>query len=579
MTDRQGANNVHYDVEDLRGRLLDDIERLVLKLLPNGHRDKTEWKAGDISGAPGGSLGVALTGQQVGLWHDRATQEGGDIFGLIAASQKIRAFPDVLKWSAEWLGETGIEHLGQPTRHSARAAAPLEPITPIPETAGKVPDHPRFGRPSMRWAYRDADGGVVMIVNRFERPPEGKEFRPQIYALGPTGRGEWLWQAMPTPRPMYAIDQLTARLDDPILIVEGEKTADAAQGLLPGYVVMTWPGGAGGVGHFDPSPLAGRDVTIWPDADDAGRGAADAVAKRVVDAGAADVRIVDLPDGLPKGWDLADPMPDGMGIDDVVRLIDTAREWQPDPPPVEPEPAVDDGNPAPDDVDATIAHLAGLSLPAYDRERKPAAERLGLRAPILDKLVAAARPEDVRDERTGRPLRPKEIEPWQDEVDGAAMFGELSAEFSAYIIMSHAAADMCALWAVHTHVIDGCHYTPRLFITSPDKRCGKTQLLKIVSKAVVRPLNAGNISSASFFRAVQAIHPTLMVDEFDAHSKDDEDMRSVVNNGYERGNPAVRCDPNTLEPLEFDTFAPCAVAAIGRVWATVEEGVGLVWQT
>ncbi len=46
------------------------------------------------------------------------------------------------------------------------------------------------------------------------------------------------------------------------------------------------------------------------------------------------------------------------------------------------------------------------------------------------------------------------------------------------------------------------------------------ELLKSLGKAVARPLSAGNISSASFFRTIQAVHPTLLVDEFDAHQKD-----------------------------------------------------------
>ncbi len=185
----------------------------------------------------------------------------------------------------------------------------------------------------------------------------------------------------------------------------------------------------------------------------------------------------------------------------------------------------------------------------------------------LDRLDGGA----GTDERTGRPLKPRDVEPWHSMVDGAAMLDELAHRLREYIIMSTTAADATALWAVHTHALDACHYTPRLFITSPDKRCGKSQLLKVVGKAVARPLLAGNISSASIYRTVQAVHPTLLVDELDAHKKDDEEMRGVINNGYERGNPNIRCDPNTLEPLEFDTFAACAVASIGRIWSTVED--------
>src|SRR5262249_47881388 len=47
-----------------------------------------------------------------------------------------------------------------------------------------------------------------------------------------------------------------------------------------------------------------------------------------------------------------------------------------------------------DIIEAEIKRLAALSAVAYEQERKNAAERLGLRASILDKLVQAQRPDD-----------------------------------------------------------------------------------------------------------------------------------------------------------------------------------------
>ena len=56
----------------------------------------------------------------------------------------------------------------------------------------------------------------------------------------------------------------------PVLVVEGEKTAEAAAVRFPDYVVATSPGGSGAAakrtGH-----LSGRDVVIWPDADEPGK--------------------------------------------------------------------------------------------------------------------------------------------------------------------------------------------------------------------------------------------------------------------------------------------------------------------
>ncbi len=223
------------------------------------------------------------------------------------------------------------------------------------------------------------------------------------------------------------------------------------------------------------------------------------------------------------------------------------------------------------ELEAEAKRLAGLPLSQRALERKAVAKRFNVPPGTLDILIKSFQPDEERNERSGRPVRTREVEPWHAEVDGIALLDELAVVVREYIVLSQPAADTAALWALHTHAIDACHYTPRFFITSPDKRCGNTLLLKVLGKVVARPLGAGNISPASFFRTIQAVQPTLLVDEFDAHKKDDEEMRGVINNGYERDNPVIRCDPNTLEPLEFDTFAPCAIAAIGRTWATVED--------
>ena len=222
-------------------------------------------------------------------------------------------------------------------------------------------------------------------------------------------------------------------------------------------------------------------------------------------------------------------------------------------------------------LEAEAKRLAGLPTAQRAIERGAVSKRFKVPVGVVDILIKGFLPNEDKNEKSGRPVRAREVEPWHVEVDGIALLNELAVKISEYIILSQPAADAAALWAVHTHAIDACHYTPRLFITSPDKRCGKTQLLKILGKAVARPLNAGNISSASFFRTIQAVHPTLLVDEFDAHKKDDEQMRGVIDNGFERDNPFIRCDPNTFESMEFDTFAPCAIAAIGRTWTTVED--------
>ncbi|WP_244273414.1 toprim domain-containing protein [Pseudovibrio sp. POLY-S9] len=56
----------------------------------------------------------------------------------------------------------------------------------------------------------------------------------------------------------------------PVVIVEGEKAADAAKQLLLRHVCISSPGGSNAAKKADWSVLQGREIVIWPDADEAG---------------------------------------------------------------------------------------------------------------------------------------------------------------------------------------------------------------------------------------------------------------------------------------------------------------------
>lgn len=183
-------------------------------------------------------------------------------------------------------GGTGIDLLMRVTGWSYADACRR-----IESHLGVIPDPPTAGAEYV-WPY-----GSGFLVCRFP----GKKIRPLWWD------GEsWRWKAPPDPRPLYRLDALRQRPDAPVLIVEGEKTADAAQRLFPSAVAITWPSGCKAIAKADWSPLAGRRCVLWPDADDAGRDAMAKLAPRLMAAGAAQVRIVHPPADVPAGWDLAD---------------------------------------------------------------------------------------------------------------------------------------------------------------------------------------------------------------------------------------------------------------------------------
>ncbi len=82
------------------------------------------------------------------------------------------------------------------------------------------------------WRYDDAEGHLLGCAVRYDpSEPAGsqkKQVKPLTFCEGPGGRREWRCKAFPEPRPLYGLKRLAARPDAPVLLVEGEKTADAA---------------------------------------------------------------------------------------------------------------------------------------------------------------------------------------------------------------------------------------------------------------------------------------------------------------------------------------------------------------
>ena len=149
---------------------------------------------------------------------------------------------------------------------------------PVPRDAPPPPSvHPKLGASRARWEYRAGDGRLLGFVLRFELAGGVKEIRSLVFAEHKKFGRQWRWLGFPKPRPLYGLDRLSARPEAPVVVTEGEKAADAAARLLPDHVAMTSPGGAKAAKATDWSPLAGRRIVIWPDADQAGQDYARAV--------------------------------------------------------------------------------------------------------------------------------------------------------------------------------------------------------------------------------------------------------------------------------------------------------------
>ena len=148
------------------------------------------------------------------------------------------------------------------------------------------------------YAYTDATGFEQFTVQR----GAGKDFRQ-------SGKTKW---AKGT-KPLYRLPEVVAAVADgkPVYLTEGEKDADCL--ALSGVCATTTSGGASNPHLSDFAPLAGADVRLVPDRDDAGRKYA-AKVRELLDGVAAKVTVWKV----AAGKDYADHFAAGYGLEDLT---------------------------------------------------------------------------------------------------------------------------------------------------------------------------------------------------------------------------------------------------------------------
>lgn len=154
---------------------------------------------------------------------------------------------------------------------------------------------------------------------------------------------------------------------------------------------------------------------------------------------------------------------------------------------------------------------------------------------------------------------------------GAALLDELSVAVGRYVVLPTPEARVAVvLWIAATHGQTAFQHATRLAINSPEKRCGKSRLLDVIEATCHKPLMTINATVPALFRSIDAADPpTLLLDEADAiwstkKSGDGaEDLRALINAGFSRGRPVLRCVGSQQTPTQFASFAMAALAGIG----------------
>lgn len=257
--------------ERVKNVALAQLPSLAKSIYPNGKIQGHQYVVGDIYGNAGDSLKIDIQGDKAGLWNDFASDNGGDIFDLLALHFKL----DTKKQFSELLDKA--ESL-----LSINVPSDAKPIV------------------TGTWVYKTKDGNPWIKMQRIEKDGD-KEFRPYDMIASA--------YKMPNPRPLYNLDSIIKA--NRIIFVEGEKCAQAL--IDKGIPATTCMGGANTVtDKTDFKPLEGKEIIIWPDNDDVGFTYAQNIAEACRNAGAIVKGILNPPAEKPKGWDVADAIKEGF---------------------------------------------------------------------------------------------------------------------------------------------------------------------------------------------------------------------------------------------------------------------------
>jgi hypothetical protein len=425
------------------------------------------------------------------------------------------------------------------------------------------------GAITAKYNYKDERGRLLYQVVRIEPGPDGrKTFRQRR----PDGSDGWIWNLQDCRRVPYRLRQLLAAVRDgqTVFIPEGEK--DVLSLVSIGCVATTNAGGAGKWMDEDSEFLRGANCILLPDNDEAGRNHVATVAQQLKGA-ATSIRVIDLAQHWPAGdapakADVTDWLAAGGTKEQLEEIVAATPEYEAPPPDRAAE-------------DAYIDELAGLSELEYQRRRPEAKERLSVKFGPLDKIVQQRRQQlqaEAQNEQILDLYPHWAVEPWHESVDTGTLLDVITEDIERYVATLGRRSIIPALWIMFTWVHDAATHSPLLLVNSAEPNSGKSTLLGFINFLARRPIASVDITGPALYRSIDKWQPTFIVDEADTAFVHNDDLRSVINSGWTRGQGIIRCDPDTHEPRLYSSFTPKAIGMKGKKLpdATLSRAIDLV---
>ena len=225
--------------------------------------------------------------------------------------------------------------------------------------------------------------------------------------------------------------------------------------------------------------------------------------------------------------------------------------------------------------EAEFTRLAALSPVEFDREKKSAAQKMGVSMATLRQEVSKRKQNGCATKAAAQWAPPSQVHP--EPVDGAELMATLLQAIQQFVMIIADDAIIVALWILFAWEFEaGAETNPFLRIISATPGCGKSTLLKVLQRLARSAWLVARLSQSAFTRGMNECKRTLLLDEGDAYLNSNEVMRNVLD---------AASDPDTAnislsiksgddwKPVQLNVFVPIAIASIGplRRMETVED--------
>lgn len=170
------------------------------------------------------------------------------------------------------------------------------------------------------------------------------------------------------------------------------------------------------------------------------------------------------------------------------------------------------------------------------------------------------------------------IEPHCEPVNPQDLFKELVDTLNKLVILQGESDIAIALWIFHTYLIEKADQqqimpkSPVLSVFSPDKQCGKSTLKEVIAELCPRPELVSDFSNAVFYRTMEAVQPTMLIDEADNLPVQNHALLGILNSGYSPDGVVKRMGGKTFEDVKsFSTWGAKAMFGIGNLPDTLSS--------